>query len=256
MKKNGRKIKCKTAWRLSILCSLLLFILLSFTACQGRETEAYLEELKKFEEDVYDGQKLSDTRIKELKASIEKFKEKVEAKVKATENLRSYYKMLGVAYLNRQMYGPAADALKDSLYYSPDNAILYYYMGVCKARLSKTAPGGSQDSKAYLEEAKYNYNRAIELKPGYEDALYGLSVIYVFETKEYNKALETLTKLLREEKTHTEGRFLLARVYAETGRYEKAIDAYNYIIENSGNKEERQAAERNKQQILNEGYGQ
>jgi tetratricopeptide (TPR) repeat protein len=193
-------------------------------------------------------------RIEEIEGEIRLYRKEVERTVDATGQLGVYYKMLAVEYMRGGMYGAAYDALEQALAIQPENPILFYYSGVCAARMSK-AQVISEDRDRWLDRSEALYRHAITLDPGYAAALYGLSVLYVFELDRPEEAQELLERLLVVESKEIDGRFLLARVYYSLGKLENAIELYEEIESLTEIRQTREQALTSRQQIEEELYG-
>jgi tetratricopeptide (TPR) repeat protein len=165
-----------------------------------------------------------------------------------------YYKMLAIEYMRGGMYGAAYEALEQAIKIHPDNAILFYYSAVCAARMSR-AQVITEQRQSWLERSESLYRRAIDLDPGYAGALYGLSILYVFELDRLQEAESLLEKLLTVESREIDGRFLLAGVYYRLGKLERAIEMYREIESLTKVKQKRQEALDNRKKIEEELYG-
>jgi tetratricopeptide (TPR) repeat protein len=222
--------------------------ILSACARLGRD-DAMVEELVKME-----GQEISMQRVEELQREVARTRKEVERTVDAVGQLGVYYKMLAVEYMRGAMYGPAYDALEQAIAIQPENPILFYYSAVCAARMSK-AQVISEDRMRWLERAEALYRRAITLDAGYAAALYGLSVLYVFELNRPGEAEDLLERLLMVESKDIDGRFLLARVYYSLGKLENAIELYREIESLADEKQMREQALASRKQVEEELYG-
>ena len=230
-----------------------LIVCLVLTSCARMDRDdALVEQLAQME-----GQaeaEVSMQRVEELQREIRVYRKEVERTVDASGQLAVYYKMLAVEYMRGAMYAAAYDALEQAIEIQPENPILFYYSGVCAARMSK-AQVIREDRMLWLDRAEALYRRAITLDPGYAAALYGLSVLYVFELDRPEEAEDLLEKLLTLESKEIDGRFLLARVYYSLGKLENAIELYREIESLSDVKENRERALENRKQIEGELYG-
>ncbi|MBN2552862.1 MAG: tetratricopeptide repeat protein [Spirochaetales bacterium] len=197
---------------------------------------------------------VSAQRIEELEREIRRFQKEVDRTVDAAGQLGVYYKMLAVEYMRGGMYGTAYQALEQAIAIHPENPILFYYAAVCAARMSK-AQVIQEDRRDWLERSEALYRRALLLDPGYADALYGLSVLYVFELERPEEAEGLLETLLTVESKDIEGRFLLARVCYSLGKLEEAIELYRQIESLSHVREVRQEAEDSRERVEEELYG-
>ncbi len=219
---------------------------LAIVSCDSSRQDPYLQDLLETEPNA---EELPDDRIAELRRSVNDFKEEVEQRVRATGNLGHYYRLLASEYMNRRMYGPAIDALEEALRIEADNEILYYRMGVAAARQAK-AVFDEEERQSLFRRSEQAYRRSITLDPGYVDALYGLSVLYVFELDRPADAEPHLERLLAEEPRRTDARFLLARVYVATGRISDAVEIYGEIVETTSDEEQRRRALENQRSLL------
>lgn len=218
---------------------------------RGEDT---LDQLKEMESGIYRDREVSRQRIEEIEEGIRHYRKEVERTVDATGQVGIYYKMLAIEYMRGGMYGAAYDALKHAIEIHPENPILFYYSGVCAARMSK-AQVLAEDREQWLERSVALYRRAIDLDPGYADALYGLSVLYVFELGRPEEAETLLETMLIVESKEIEGRFLLAGVYYRLGKLEQAIEVYKEIESLSTVEQKRQEARDNRKRIEDELYG-
>jgi tetratricopeptide (TPR) repeat protein len=201
----------------------------------------------------YQGEELPERTVEEMKQSIEQYKQKVEECVEANENLGMYYKMLALEYVDREMYGLALEHFENAINIYPENKILFYWSGVCAGRMSKSTVK-EEEKQELLKTAEQYYLRAIELDRDYVDALYGLSILYVFEMDRIAEAEPLLKRILQRESRNVDAMFLLARVYAATGRIDNAVDMYDEIIDTTGNEEEKNKARQFKQQLSKGDY--
>jgi cytochrome c-type biogenesis protein CcmH/NrfG len=232
---------------------LVLLLCLAMVSCSRvKRDDALVEQLAEMEGEAQGG--VSMQRVEELQGEIRRFSREVERCVAASGQLAVYYKMLAVEYMRGAMYQAAFQALEQAIAIEPENPILFYYSAVCAARMSK-AQVISEDRTQWLERSEALYRRAIILDPGYADALYGLSVLYIFELDRPAEAEDLLERLLTVESKNIDGRFLLARVYYSLGKLEKAIEIYKEIESLSSVKEKREQAMENRKQIERELYG-
>ncbi|MBN2811171.1 tetratricopeptide repeat protein [Treponema zuelzerae] len=201
----------------------------------------------------------SPTTIDELTDAIGKFQKRAEDLVNTDIRLGIWYKILGTRYLDNKMYGKALDNFRTAIEYYPTNQNLFYYVGVCagymaKASLDYEATGKPLDRERYYALAESAYLRAIELEPRYERALYGLSVLYIFELDRPADAIPHLELIQTIEKRNFDAMFLLARAYFSTGQGDRSIELYDKIINESKDKDRRSQAEENKAYVLQNLY--
>lgn len=232
----------------------ILFCMMSLLmSCGNREQTLFEEVLRISKPDYYEGRELEEADIEELKMKIKLYEEKVNEKVEAYGNLGVYYKMLAVRYIDAEMYELALESLEKAIRIYPENSILFYLSGVCCGRTAK-AKIEEEGKQELLKTAEKYYQRALELDPNYVDALYGLSILYVFEMDRPYDAEPLLDTILQKQPYNTDAMFLLARVYVSTGRIDQAVELYDEIIEETDSRERKQSAQENKQKLLEGAY--
>ncbi len=239
----------------SLLSALLIIQTCILVSCARIDRgEDNLDQLIEMEGDIYRDQEVSTQRIEEIEEAIRRYRKEVERTVDAAGQVGIYYKMLAIEYMRGGMYGAAYDTLKQAIDIYPENPILFYYSAVCAARMSR-AQVLEEDRERWLERSVTLYRRAIDLDPGYSDALYGLSVLYVFELERPEEAEALLETMLTVESKEIEGRFLLAGVYYRLGKLEQALELYKEIESLSEVEKKRQEARDNEKRIEDELYG-
>lgn len=223
-------------------------------SCESKDELNYLQELKKYISVVFKDRDFSKKTIDELKVGIRSYEKIVNKKIEAAENIDLYYKMVGLRYLEKKMYNLALENFTSALYMTPENALLHYQCAVSAARLGKTSVQDSDSERLYAL-AETHYKKALFYENNYAEALYGLSVLYIFELKKSYDAEEHLVKLLAKESKHIDGMFLLARVYAEKGNVDGAIELYDRIISMTKSEGKIDQARKNKLMLLEGYYG-
>ncbi len=210
----------------------------------------------------------SPTSIDEIKSAIEKYEDRVEDIMIAQQQIGIWYKLLGSRYIDQatrtrdtMMYGEALKAFQKAIEYYPANPNLYYYVGLCAGYMAKSALdyegiGSATKKYNYLKLSESGYLRAVELRPNYGRALYGLGVLYVFELDEPEKAIPYLERFVELEKYDTDGMFVLARAYYSTYQTDKAVEMYDRIIETTSSDEKKANALANKKIVLDAAYVQ
>ena len=231
------------------LCAVFVFALASCT--KSNKTIIRMQHL---EEGVS-----SPTTIDELKDAIRKYEERVADIQLAQSQIGIWYKILATRYLVKKMYGEALKTFEKALEFYPQNQNLYYYVGLCAGYMSHAAMdfdanGSSEKRMNYLRLSEDAYKRAIEIEPRYARALYGLSVLYVFELGEDEKAVPLLERLLTIETKNIDAMFVLARAYYVTYEFDKAVAMYDQIISLTKSKERKAEAEANRQTVLDASY--
>lgn len=234
-------------YSLPALLVVSVLALLLLTAC-GEGTKGMLETLKAIEESGYADMDASKATVEELKRGIELYKDVVAEKIKAAEQLSVYYKMLAMKYIDGEMFNLAREALVEAIQITPENAELFYLTGVCLGRGAKAEMNTETREKMYSDAEEY-YKRALDLYPNHIEALYGLSILYIFEIDEPLEAEPYLLRLLDISGKDTDAMFLLARVYAYQGKFEEAVDLYEKIMRLSSDEEQKEKAKGFKEEL-------
>ncbi|MBP3821342.1 tetratricopeptide repeat protein [bacterium] len=112
------------------------------------------------------------------KAEYEKAKELIS---KEDINDIEVQKLLALCDVNLENYKNARKILEDIIKFKQDDAICWYYLGCCYDNLEE------------FSEAKYAYNKVIELRPEYIDAYKSLAISYI-KAQDPRNALDTLKK--------------------------------------------------------------
>lgn len=199
------------------------------------------------------------TSIEELKDAIAKYENRVADIQLANQQIAIWYKMLGTRYVDAKMYGEALKCFQKALEFYPNNQNLYYWVGVCAGYMSHAAmdfsgTASTQLRMNYLKLAEDAYSRAIQIDDRFVRALYGLSVIYVFELGESQKAIPLLEKVMEIETKDFNAMFVLARAYYENYEFDKAVKIYDKIMSLTKAADIVNAAQDLKKQVLDASY--
>lgn len=124
-----------------------------------------------------------------------------------------------------------------------DNANLYYLAGVATARAARAVVG---DEAAYYDRAERLYRTAIDIRPDYREALYGLTVLLTFELDRPEEALSYARRLVEVESREPSVQFLFANVLVRNGLDEEAADVYGELARSALTDEQRRQAAHNR----------
>jgi tetratricopeptide (TPR) repeat protein len=156
--------------------------------------------------------------------------------------------------MQQGMYQPAYEALQAAMAIQSGNPILAYYAAVCCANLSKAQVEVAVRSQ-WLQRAEGYYRRALELDPGYVNALYGLAILYVFELDRPQDAVPLLERVLKRETRNMDAQLLLGNAYYRAGRLEDALGAFQDVAAHANVDAQRQEAQANARRIEEELHG-
>ncbi len=204
-----------------------LSVLFLFSSCSPQRSD-YLNRVKALESG--DTASMTESEIETLEKDIKDLEKNVEELASKTRKLGTFYRMLAVNYFDAGMFGPASDYLQKAIRIYPENHVLYYYQAICIAKLSKTLENAA-DRDAAMLDAEHFYLQALSIKPDYRDALYGLSVLYVFELSTPDRAVPLLERLVSVDEKNADARFLLGRAYAALGALDEARKMYESIVD-------------------------
>ncbi|MBN2735461.1 MAG: hypothetical protein JXR70_00680 [Spirochaetales bacterium] len=257
----------------------------SFMEVDGLSMDSASEEIKKeFQEKLASLEKKISAKVKETEEYQLKYKQLANSFIKTgdllyeigrleaasevenySETEGDYYKVLALAFIDREMYEKAFEALKKAILAFPKNAILYQLAGASAGWVGKSyldpADGNKKDQ--WFDLSRVYYQRSLELDPKNRDSLYGIAILYSMELGMPGKALEYLDKLIAQESRHRDALFLRAIIYyqlasltAEPLTYlEKAMDQYDEIITLDFDQTSTIRAGELKKQIAEEIYG-
>ena len=197
---------------------------------------------------------VSKQTIGELQGEVRKYQSEVNKVYESQKHLGRLYQMLALKYFNSDMYGPALKSFKEAIDIYPTNPVLAYMAGICQAQLAKAQASKEQQQAMFNEAATY-YKNALAINGSYKDALFALSVLYVFELDKRAAAEPLLKKLTSLDPKDTNALFLLARVYAEGGHPEEAAKIYDKISSGSATSQQKTRAEENKKRVLEGAFG-
>ena len=230
-----------------IIFLTLIALVLPSGCSKGRGI--WLDNLTAAEKKEFEGGEIPEERIENLKEGISAYTKEVERTVKASKQIGIYYRMLVLEYMSLEMYGEAVKAAEEAVRYFPSNQLLYYYAAVSSAQMSM-AVFDEEEKGRLIIAAEEHYLRALRLDPSYKEALYGLSVLYVFELNRPFDAEPLLERLVSLSSKNWDAMFLLARVKIIRGDVEAAMDLYMIIEEGAKDTEAREKAAENRRRLL------
>ncbi|MCG8479345.1 MAG: hypothetical protein MI724_09645 [Spirochaetales bacterium] len=237
-------VKVGRAVRHIMLISALLAAVATLVACVP-EQEPALDFLVATEGAAYDGVTVSEERIEELRADIERYREEIRETTVRLGRVATFQRLLARELMEAEMYGPALEALEAAMEIQTDNANLYYLAGVATAR-SARARAIAGDEAAYYERAERLYRAAIDIRPDYREALYGLTVLLTFELDRPEEALSYARRLAEVESREPSVQFLFANVLVRNGLDEEAAAVYGELARNALTDEQRRRAAHNR----------
>lgn len=245
----------KKIFKTSMTVLALFVVSLSGISCGNSYNS--IKRMQKLEEGVS-----SPTTKEELKDALAKYDRRATdlATTQAQEGV--WYKILGTRYLDEQEYGLAYEAFQKALSFYPNNANLYYYLGICAGYMANATKDwnalgdGSiaQRKNQYLRVSEESFQQALSINPKYYRAMYAIGVLYVFQLGEPENAIPYLETFLETQTKDTDGMFVLARAYYENLEFDKAVSLYDKIIELKPSADKVRDAEANKKTVMDMQY--
>jgi tetratricopeptide (TPR) repeat protein len=230
---------------------LILLCVLTFSLFSCKKTDqGLLERMRQMEEG---GEEVRDIDNDEwnikMKKDIDHFSKILDEKIEAGEKLGTYYKLIGLKYMDYSMFHLALEAFEEALAIYPENPNVLYNAGLASARLSKTS-GTASDRNVFLEKAERYYLASLAVNNRFSSPMYGLAILYVYELNEPELAIPLLEQYNSIQKSSMKGRFLLASAYFASGNEGKAVEEYTYIIDHSEDDIQVESARSNRNSIL------
>jgi len=203
---------------------------------------------------VEEGRGEDDKRVAELKREIREVDKEVASTIEAVRYKGTYWRLLGLKYMDYRMWKEAATAFQEAIAINPDFAVLHYNSGLCYAQmaLSLTDRG---EKFTYNQRSEAEHRRALALDSRYTPAMYALANLLIFEM---DRPLETepiLLNYLKIERSQVKARFLLARVLLEAGRRDEALDVYDEITRIATSEADANQAKELSQRVSGGEYG-
>jgi len=194
-----------------------------------------------------------------LRKAIALYEDQIERNVREGAQTGVYWKILAIRLADRSMHNDALAAFERAIYYNAEDPVIYNLIGVSASTVAKSIVGFSTNAQNerdhFFKLAESSYLRAIELDNTYTKPMYGLGVLYVFELDRSEEAIPYLEQSLRLYSTDISAMFVLARAYAVTGSYQKAIELYERIISRTRDQKIREEALRNIETVQRAIYG-
>ncbi len=223
---------------------LVLAILGLLVGCAAEDGPT-LDFLVETESATYEGVAVGESRIEELRQDIAEYQEAVQDTTRRLGRIATFQKMLARELMEAEMYGPALEALEAAMELQTENAVLYYLAGVAAGR-SARGQLDEGDVQNRLDLAERMYQEALDLRPDYREALYGMAVLLAFERDRPQEALDYARRLAREETGDPSVRFLLANILVRVGNVDEAREIYAELAQSAASSDQRQRAAENR----------
>lgn len=136
------------------------------------------------------------------------------------EERKASYMSKGKAFFEEGNFDKARIEFKNVLQIDPKFSLGYYYLGQI------------EEKNKDLGKAIANYNKAIELDPGYVDPKVNISKIYaIIGTEEYlDKSRNLLSEIFKTEPDHPEANLISASINFKTGDKDEALKKIEQLV--------------------------
>jgi len=224
---------------------LMLFV---WVGCQSESESAFRTANKK----------IGSKNPLDWEKSIAYYQKSIELEIKARYKLAKAYKKIAKRYLKEAryklndkailektkrnakiqlaaglnefgIYNSAISNLLEAKKIRPVDKDVYYYLGVSYSQLSRVAKSDGQTS-VIRGKAYEVYRQALKIDPRYTKAMYGLSMLYLYD-KQYDAAVKLLNRVIVLKPKGRKAYFALARTYYGQGKYRKAESIYQMLLE-------------------------
>ena len=230
----------KRAFRNRIVLPVFVIFLLPLLAGCPWDRPDY-DDLSRRMGDLEEETMPDDERIRELKSEIRRVDREIEDTIEKVRDRGTYYKLLGLKYMDYDMWAEGVDAFTGALHVYPDNSRLHYYRAVCLGQ-----SGINESSRTLRQElferAEFDYLRATELDGIYTSPLWGLAILYVYELDRPRDAEPVLDRLMDIEPSNEKAILLRAELYKAAGDKMRALELYHRLQVDGKDKEIKQEA--------------
>jgi tetratricopeptide (TPR) repeat protein len=183
----------------------------------------------------------NDESIQNLKKDIQKYKTQLNNALLAGQKLGRFYYLLGLKYLDYQMYALALEQFEQALHYYPQKSNLYYYAGVSSGWVADSLADKSLRN-SMIEKTRFYLEKGVQLDPNSRDTLFALAVFYAYKDNNAQLAWDTLQSYYRLQNADITSLFLEAYIAVLMGDTDKAIGLYQTIAQNTQDTQEKETA--------------
>ena len=139
--------------------------------------------------------KAQELRLKDLGKELRSLSKDIQKPLLQRSRYANRNQAIALILINYGMYTEARHYLDEAIEYEGNNSALFYYRALCSAWLMKNSIEPEQ-RRAYLQQALWDYDRSLDIQQGYTDSLYGLAVLKLFESQDYQAAAELLDRYI------------------------------------------------------------
>ena len=141
------------------------------------------------------------------------------------QRLAEQYNVIGLHYLDKQMFDLAMESFNNSIKYGNNKADIFYSLGLAYAGRS-VEKKSSEDIKL----AEHNYRRAVSINGRLHDAKYALAILLFYHKDNgQDEAVKLINDILSNNMAHYPARFASARFQYELGNKKEALSIYQRL---------------------------
>jgi len=199
---------------------LIVILLLSLLSCGGG---SYLD-LLQCNALRREKNKSLDDRISGIRQRIKELENDENKRKQFPLLMGDLYSNMGNRLLEAGQWDAAIDAFNNALKNGRGGHSVYYSLGLAygnKASMSKNMED--------INKAQWNYEKALELEPGYNTAKYSLAILLFFQKDEKAKAIAMMEEVVAANRSYFKARFALGRFYYDTDKIDKSRRVYEEL---------------------------
>ncbi len=178
-------------------------------------------------------QKVRQSSVEILKKNAEDAENLYKKQLDSADKAGRAYLKLGRKYIENKNWTPGINSLKKAVEYGSSGARVHYLLGVAYANR-----GNELSDEKDITLAENHYRRAIAINDKMLDARYGLSILYFYVKKDYEKAIELAKEIINRDKNYYRARFALARFYYEKEEPAKSLSVYEDLYSDLSSKQD------------------
>ena len=134
-------------------------------------------------------------RLRDLLKQLRRLDRDIQKPLLQRSRYASHNEAIALIFMNYGMYEDARWYLDQAIAQQGNNAALFYYRGLCSGWLMKNSID-VEVRAGYLKQARWDYERSLEIQPDYTDSLYGLAVLKLFEEQDFAAAAGLLDRYI------------------------------------------------------------
>ena len=221
-------------FNLKIYFSFFFFLsLFLLNSCNKKETEyqALYKQAKTLSKEMND--------IPSMEIAIKKYEELIAYTMMALDGKYYGLKVMGIELIEQRKYLKAIEIFEKMKQIKPEEAVPYYYLGLCYGNYVNLNNHNIQGVKSNLKEvtlAEQNLLTAQKLSKGDMSVDFALGILYGFVKNNIELGLEYLEIANEKKPKDTQTLFALANLHVQQNEKERAIALYREIIDLSNSK--------------------